>query len=272
MANRTIRTAQTTLTLGAEGIVRMAYLPGTHETLASALQNAAARDALTGGRRLPILVDSRNLVGMDRAARLHYAGLEAVKSVSAAALVITSAFGRALGNFYLNLNKPLVPTRMFTSEDEALAWLAEFLPGPPAVGAARALGRPRPMSARELASPNGTMTLGEDRIVRVRLFQGAVLDEASARRALDVLEQLTNRERLPLLIDFREAGGIDRAARIHYAGAEPLRLVCAVAFLTASAIGRTAGNLFLRMNKPQVPFRLFTAEPEAIAWLEGHRR
>jgi hypothetical protein len=33
-----------------------------------------------------------------------------------------------LGNFYLGLNKPLVPTRLFTSEEEAQAWLRSFLP------------------------------------------------------------------------------------------------------------------------------------------------
>jgi hypothetical protein len=34
---------------------------------------------------------------------------------------------RAIGNFFMGLNKPLIPTRLFTSEAEALGWLREFV-------------------------------------------------------------------------------------------------------------------------------------------------
>jgi hypothetical protein len=46
---------------------------------------------------------------------------------SAAALLIGSPLTRAIGNFFMGLNKPLIPTRLFTSETEALAWLKGFV-------------------------------------------------------------------------------------------------------------------------------------------------
>ena len=40
---------------------------------------------------------------------------------------LRSPLTRAIGNFFLGLNKPLMPTRLFTSEEEALAWLKTFV-------------------------------------------------------------------------------------------------------------------------------------------------
>ncbi len=128
MAVRTIQTAQATLSVGSDGIMRMEYLPGARVTLENALLITAARAELTGERRLPLRVDTRNLAAMDREARVYYAGPIANRSVAAVALLVTSALGRAIGNFYLSLNRPLVPTRMFTTEDAAIAWLGGFLP------------------------------------------------------------------------------------------------------------------------------------------------
>jgi hypothetical protein len=31
-----------------------------------------------------------------------------------------------MGNFYLNVSKPMAPTRLFDDEASALAWLQEF--------------------------------------------------------------------------------------------------------------------------------------------------
>jgi hypothetical protein len=44
------------------------------------------------------------------------------------ALLVGSPMSRAIGNFFIGLNKPLIPTRLFVSEPEALAWLRGFLP------------------------------------------------------------------------------------------------------------------------------------------------
>lgn len=42
------------------------------------------------------------------------------------ALVGGTAFGRAVGSFFLGLSKPRVPTKMFSTVEEALAWAREM--------------------------------------------------------------------------------------------------------------------------------------------------
>ena len=48
------------------------------------------------------------------------------KYTVAQALVIDSGPSRVMGNFFLGLNKPRFPTKLFTSEAKAEAWLREY--------------------------------------------------------------------------------------------------------------------------------------------------
>jgi hypothetical protein len=43
--------------------------------------------------------------------------------VMAGALITGSPLNRALGNIFLTIDKPSVPTKLFTSETKALEWL-----------------------------------------------------------------------------------------------------------------------------------------------------
>jgi len=110
-----------------DGIMRIRALPGAEETLADARENVRASNALAKGRRYPVLDDSRQLRSMDRAARAHYAGPESAGSTLAVASIIASPIQRTMGNFFLTLNKPPFPVRLFSAEAEALAWLKDFV-------------------------------------------------------------------------------------------------------------------------------------------------
>lgn len=75
------------------------------------------------GHPLPFLMDIRKARGITREARSMFASAEAATLFAATALLVGSPLSRALGNFFLGLNKPQMPTRLFTDEAEALAWL-----------------------------------------------------------------------------------------------------------------------------------------------------
>jgi hypothetical protein len=64
---------------------------------------------------------------MSRDCRKYFAGPETARVEASVALLVMSPLTRAIGNFFMGLNKTLVPTRLFTSEDDALIWLREFL-------------------------------------------------------------------------------------------------------------------------------------------------
>lgn len=113
--------------LGEDGIVRAVIIPGAEQTLEDAKEQVAAVWKVSQGRRRPVLVDAREGRFMDRAARVYYASDEAARFRSASALLVGSTVTRVMASFFLGLNKPTHPVRLFTSEDEALDWLRGFL-------------------------------------------------------------------------------------------------------------------------------------------------
>jgi hypothetical protein len=116
------------ISLGDDGIIRTKMKPEVFELeLADAREVIQAVAALCGGVRRPALVDLRELRSMSRDCRKYFAGPDTAKVQSAAALLVISPVARAIGNFFMGLNKPLVPTRLFTSEADAVGWLRGFL-------------------------------------------------------------------------------------------------------------------------------------------------
>ena len=113
--------------LEEDGIVRATYFPKAEETLAEAKEHIAAVVKVSRGNKYPVLVDCRKLKSITREAREYYAGKETANAVSAMAVLMGSPVSRTLGNFFMRLNKPLSPTRLFTSETEALEWLKGFI-------------------------------------------------------------------------------------------------------------------------------------------------
>ena len=113
--------------LDDEGIVHAVVKPHAELELEDAKECVRLIAASGGGKKRPVLVDYASVKRMSRQARLHFAGPECASVESAAALVVSSPVGRAIGNFFLGLNKPIMPTKLFTDEASALAWLRGFL-------------------------------------------------------------------------------------------------------------------------------------------------
>jgi hypothetical protein len=112
-----------TLWLDDEGIFHVDHQPASELTLADAKGCVRALGAIAGGVKRPPLVDMRNIRSIERPARQHFAGPETASVQSAAALLVGSPITRAMGNFFLGLNKPVFPTRLFHDQSEAMAWL-----------------------------------------------------------------------------------------------------------------------------------------------------
>lgn len=116
------------VSLDAEGIFRARSKPKAEITLEHAQDIIRQIAKVNAGARRPILVDLTGARSISRDARQYFAGPETAKVESAAALLVHSPLSRVLGNFFMGMNKALTPTRLFTSEPEALAWLRGFLP------------------------------------------------------------------------------------------------------------------------------------------------
>ncbi len=113
--------------MGEDGIVRTRVKENAEITLELAKENTEAVNSFFTGKKFPILIDSRGIKSMSREAREHFSTKGRDPKTNAFGIVIGSPISRVLGNFYLGINKPPVPTKLFNNEEDALQWLKQFV-------------------------------------------------------------------------------------------------------------------------------------------------
>ena len=119
-------TRTTRYTPQEDGIILAEPREGTEQTLADAEEEYRVLSAT--GRRYRLLLDLGGVRSVTREAREYYGGPKFAQLYSAMAAVVASPLSRTLGNFFIMLNKPLVPTRMFETREQARAWLHQQEP------------------------------------------------------------------------------------------------------------------------------------------------
>jgi hypothetical protein len=111
--------------LDEQGLVIVRVKDRAKQSLDDARQNLAAAVSETRGTRRPLLIDLRTAQPLDADARHHYSGQTLIERFSAMALLVDgSPFGRMMGNVYLRIARPGIPTRLFADETRAFEWLA----------------------------------------------------------------------------------------------------------------------------------------------------
>jgi hypothetical protein len=124
-----VRTRTTTIRYDEDGILYITLLPSAEEKIADAQENVRVMKRLSGGRRIPLLVDMRTIKAQEREARDYYNSAEALRAISAMALLVESRISSLIANFFISITarESIRPIRIFTKETEAVTWLKGFL-------------------------------------------------------------------------------------------------------------------------------------------------
>ncbi len=77
-------------------------------------------------KRYLLVSDIRIVKNSTKQARDFLASEAGCEGVIAAAVIIDSSVGSMIGNFFISISKPLVPTKIFTNENDAKKWLAQY--------------------------------------------------------------------------------------------------------------------------------------------------
>ena len=83
------------------------------------------RDIL-GKAKTRVLIDMAAISEISKEARDYFANERTASIQRATALLISSPASRIIGNFFMGLNKPISPTRLFTDPREAIKWLHTY--------------------------------------------------------------------------------------------------------------------------------------------------
>ena len=80
----------------------------------------------TEGKPMPALADMRAITGMSKEAREYFA-TEGVRSLTARAIITGNVLTRTIGEVFLLINRPALPTKLFSNYAEAKHWLKDYV-------------------------------------------------------------------------------------------------------------------------------------------------
>lgn len=112
--------------IDSTGVIRLTWEPGLRVTADLARDAMERVDETNGDHQRPLLVDMTGTATLTREARVAFSRK---CSASRIALLGSSPVDRVIANFALGVSAVPVPTRFFTSEPLALAWLRDDDPG-----------------------------------------------------------------------------------------------------------------------------------------------
>ena len=123
MTRREVTTRVMRTWLGEDGILRTVILPGYEIDAKAAEEIWKVHQEILGSRALYSFVDARRLSFASCEARAVVRRRQRQRDIRALAVVVGSPVSRLIGSFFLKLDKPVFPTRLFTDEADAIAWL-----------------------------------------------------------------------------------------------------------------------------------------------------
>jgi len=112
--------------LEEDGIVRIKYPDNFHITM-DVMESIYQQHLQITTDKRPILADAGSVASVDYDAQQFVSNDGPAALTSALAVVVKSAFTRAMGEMFMMFHKPPYPTRMFQNKEDALEWLKTFL-------------------------------------------------------------------------------------------------------------------------------------------------
>jgi hypothetical protein len=110
------------------GICHTVVSPASGININDAKENTRVVAQLSAGTLYPLLVDLCDIHSISKEARDHFAMRDRKPGVNAIAMIVKSPVSSIIGNFFLGLNKPSVPTQLFVSKEKATNWLQQYIP------------------------------------------------------------------------------------------------------------------------------------------------
>ncbi len=116
-------TATAWLTLSEDGIVRILFKKSVEVDLPAQDENHAAFIRICGDKKRPVIYRTQDYVNFTKEARERSVLLEKTSPILASAMIPQNFGYKLLADLYIRINKPGIPTKVFSTEEEAVAWL-----------------------------------------------------------------------------------------------------------------------------------------------------
>jgi hypothetical protein len=111
--------------LGDDGII-ISINESVIHTREEAVRNIEVTRMVGLGIPRPMLVDLTKVRSMSKEGREEYTKSETLKVVTAVGFITNSNVGRMVGNLFINLNKHVLPVKLFNDAYKAKEWLMQY--------------------------------------------------------------------------------------------------------------------------------------------------
>jgi hypothetical protein len=110
-----------------EGFLRVTSKLVNEIALTDAKYDVEEAAKLTKEKKVPVLVDSRQVAIHTKEVLDYYASAEVANKITAMAILVSSLATRMVGNFFIKTCKPQFPAKLFTDRKAAIIWLSVVL-------------------------------------------------------------------------------------------------------------------------------------------------
>ena len=117
-----ILTRTSEIKLIGKNIIKISLTEGIMMEENDVVENYLACEKLSNGKKCAYLINGKNFCSSPEA-RTFASRLKSSNGTIAEAFVSSSFTNKLVGAFFININKPRVPTKVFTKEVKALRWL-----------------------------------------------------------------------------------------------------------------------------------------------------
>ncbi|MCE3279753.1 MAG: hypothetical protein K0S44_1944 [Bacteroidetes bacterium] len=111
------------------------------------------------------------------------------------------------------------------------------------------------------------IAIRDDGIARIAITENIDIEVNHIKEIVSLLEQAGDGQKFPVLIVASEFTLPSAEARAYLATPESDPYAIAEAYITSSFSQRLVGKVYLSLNRPARPTRLFKEEAKAIEWL-----
>ncbi len=122
----TIELKATKVSLRPDGIMHIHIKAGADMEITDAIQVLRAMGKLGNKKKFPVLIDCGEFAIVDKEVRIFSASEKANIYTSADAIAYHSMAHKLVADFYVNHNKPEIPTEVFSDNESAISWLKTF--------------------------------------------------------------------------------------------------------------------------------------------------
>lgn len=108
------------------GILFFEYKPDVILDLNVAKRVVADRIQFQNEKTYPVLCDIRGIIDTDKSGR-DYLAQSGSLLTKAVGLIVNQKVSITISNFYLQISKPTVPTKLFTNKEDGIIYLKHYL-------------------------------------------------------------------------------------------------------------------------------------------------